>query len=694
MQKISKIGVIYDKINDDVQNRKSSYKYVKSEYLKQFRKISKSDFANSPVALNQELKILENLKIKAFAENLMEEGEWIDKRIEEIKKIISTPKVDNIASNFVSTEDYLFSKSVQYNSTKSQIKQFSNKYLEKSKETAMSALSLFQKMGLNLEEAMSAVEALSVKKEDEEKYNISSQDLDCIKNIDHDLGPVADYSVIKNLSMFISHYQDEDKKFIIDNIYKSAKDGMDIRYIVNFILYPLLVEEDEHSEKLVDINIETAQTAIDDYIQVKKDFPGKEDMSFLKKDFEDRPLAMDMLYKLLGKLGCYYKYGFQSFPTAPVISNLLTVKNDNNKYSISKKSVDFVCKLKDILVSTRDNEEKERKSPIALFDNDGFLKINYLINSSIKSDKPIEQLIKEYNKDIGALEDRIIIQFVSDFTDSKGEINNNVARAVINLRGAGITYGSLIELTKSCINKDGSLNISKLKTICQLKKAGALSKDIKDMVDACKKDENGNILQSDADICSALSSVYVNGQNIIKTLPEYRKHPEYLDILAQYADTYKKDNCQLSGHYAENKNGIIDEYSLEILNSIYKAEETEPKFNYEVIKNIMALCKDDNGRASEEAADICSIMTKNNESPENILSALKICSDEKGNFDKTLTNILWLLSEDKTYFEITEKIINACRLENGEINHKKAEYIEKLLKDGESPVGIMNILVS
>ena len=336
MQKISKIGVIYDKINDDVQNRKSSYKYVKSEYLKQFRKISKSDFANSPVALNQELKILENLKIKAFAENLMEEGEWIDKRIEEIKKIISTPKVDNIASNFVSTEDYLFSKSVQYNSTKSQIKQFSNKYLEESKETAMSALSLFQKMGLNLEEAMSAVEALSVKKEDEEKYNISSQDLDCIKNIDHDLGPVADYSVIKNLSMFISHYQDEDKKFIIDNIYKSAKDGMDIRYIVNFILYPLLVEEDEHSEKLVDINIETAQTAIDDYIQVKKDFPGKEDMSFLKKDFEDRPLAMDMLYKLLGKLGCYYKYGFQSFPTAPIISNLLTVKNDNNKYSISK----------------------------------------------------------------------------------------------------------------------------------------------------------------------------------------------------------------------------------------------------------------------------------------------------------------------------------------------------------------------
>ena len=101
MQKISKIGVIYDKINDDVQNRKSSYKYVKSEYLKQFRKISKSDFANSPVALNQELEILENLKIKAFAENLMEEGEWIDKRIEEIKKIISTPKVDNIASNFV-----------------------------------------------------------------------------------------------------------------------------------------------------------------------------------------------------------------------------------------------------------------------------------------------------------------------------------------------------------------------------------------------------------------------------------------------------------------------------------------------------------------------------------------------------------------------------------------------------------------
>ena len=74
MQTISKIGIIYDKLNSDIQNQKSSYSRVKSEYLKMTKKLAKSDFAHSPIALKQELEVLENLKIKAFAEGIKDES--------------------------------------------------------------------------------------------------------------------------------------------------------------------------------------------------------------------------------------------------------------------------------------------------------------------------------------------------------------------------------------------------------------------------------------------------------------------------------------------------------------------------------------------------------------------------------------------------------------------------------------------
>lgn len=689
MTKISVSDQLFPKVNLEVQDKKNSYKSLKAQYEKARKKIEKTDFANAIVVLKQELETLELLKIKAFAENKMDEGEWIDIRTEEIKKIISAQEVEIIANNTIYNMYGAINihNHQEYQDTKKEIEKFIGKYSDESKKTASGAISLFKEKGLD--EAMKIVSALSTKNGDEEKLDISPEDVEYIKTIESDLGPDASYPLAQ-LAKFIGYYQDEDKEFIIDNIYKLAENG----FIPNNILSPLLIDDKQTSnpDGFIDLDKDLAQHVIDDLIQIKNDFPKIDireittTLDFLNNDFEDRTSAVNILYQLLDKLEHMFLID-SLYLSTPIIINRLTVKNADNKASISKKSADFVCKLKDKLIATRDNESKERNSLIIDDDSSGLPK---MLDFGIKSDKPLDILLKDYNRSVSSIEDNIIYKYLSEFMDKKGEIDSKSLRTIINLREAGITYGSLIELTKSCINKDGSINASKLKTICDLKKAGALSKDVGKIVDACDKDENGNILQSDADICSALSSVYVNGSRIVKTLPEYRKYPELIDLLEQYEDVYKYVNANGINHLAETKDGLADEFSLEILKSLIDVLKTP--YNYDVVEEIMKLSKDENGRASEAASDICSVLSENNESPERIISALKMCSDGEGCFDEKLTDILWMLSRDNTYFELTEKILKSCRFENGDLNHKKAEYIERLIKQGESPIGIVNAL--
>ena len=76
-------------VNPDIStnsNKATPFAKAKEEYLAKAKKMEASDFANSPVALNDRLEDLKNLKELASKENLEKESSWIEEEISSVNE--------------------------------------------------------------------------------------------------------------------------------------------------------------------------------------------------------------------------------------------------------------------------------------------------------------------------------------------------------------------------------------------------------------------------------------------------------------------------------------------------------------------------------------------------------------------------------------------------------------------------------
>ncbi len=551
MIKFSGIEGYYDKLNIGIQQRAGSYSKLKSQYMKMAKKISKTDFANADVVLKQELEVLENLKIKAFSENKMEESDWIDKRISEIQDIIS-------------------------------------------------------------------------------KQN-SEPDFDILTLI-------ANYNAL--------HVNDADE---------------------------LTPEEAENLK-----NEKLAQEFVEVMPQLKEFDAFRLARNFNEGGFEDKLLFEDCMKKLLAN--------FSVDSSIRILSMLSADSVDGNKV-ISKDEVNGICSLRKCLQYSRNNEAKERKHPLSQNNVD---MIEELCRKLFEQDKTLAEKQEEYEKYVNEAEEALIIDFIKKFKNENGGINNKYIRAAIALREAGIVYSSLLNLLEYITDRDGNIDNNKLSAVCELKKKGIISTYIKPLNDACQKDENGKTSEADMKICSDLSSYCFYIDEILELLPAIKKNPELEELVINLA-YYIPQQGQTSGivNIMKSDDGKINEDSYEIMYDILSAYPDEVTIDF--VKTLFDLSKGTKNEAGESASAICAAMTHNGEPSENLIKALKLCSDKDGNLDENLSDILWSLKYHKADYSQIEKLISSCKNQDNIINREKTNYILSMIKQKTPVEKIFNI---
>ena len=90
MNKVSEKSASNSRLISSIQSDNGQYQKYKQEYEKYTQKTDKSDFAGSPVLLNNKLVQLAKLKEIAEEENLTEELSWIEDEMTRLKSSLTS----------------------------------------------------------------------------------------------------------------------------------------------------------------------------------------------------------------------------------------------------------------------------------------------------------------------------------------------------------------------------------------------------------------------------------------------------------------------------------------------------------------------------------------------------------------------------------------------------------------------------
>ena len=629
-------------ITGKINTPKKDFELLKKEYNAFKKKAANSDMVNSPVMIENELDLLRKLGILAIKESLDSEKQWIDKRILELEKMYITQKKLDELPNYP-------------------IPSFCGASIKQEQSTADKNFENYKKLGINIDEnAKKIISAFDSSVIDECSMSYLLQ-----KICDDDgtiPGPVAK---------------------AVEVLAKASVKPASIPQILNEILI-----QDSSDQEIPDLSVcnEIADLKKADF----DDFEALKVAKFLNPDFDDMDSVKSQILR-------FKKSGIS--PDAMLkILEILSVENPQTaKKSISDSSVKSVISLKKTLASTRNNEKKERDNPI---NHLGVLTFNFgndviiMKDNKVKYISPVEgessqNLRKDYDKLISQIEDNLLIEYVRKYSDVDGEINSKYLRVMTVLRNNGIPYDQLLEMTDFCLGQNG-IDKNKLNTIIQLKSSGALGIDILPLLDVAEKEKDGSYSSDDIQNICALTSAVIGGKEVSALLPEVRGKENVKEFFVYFSQFFEdKSNLLKLLPLIKDEEGNIDENAMDVLcvladNLLFGDDSPNAEATFvQQADNIINLIVDkESGKVSDDGAGICSVMSQNGESYEDIMYMIKQCKDSSGNINAKLSEILWDLSIAKTQIQDLKTAIEFCKKGNGDIDDMRADSLISLFEKG------------
>ncbi len=642
------------------------YKQLKTEYKKQKSVQDKSDMANSPVIISEQFKMLKKLRETAQNENLNKEIEWVDKQIIQLSGRIFQTNDENLINEY---------KDFKESISKSNDEDFTQDV----SEDLMKLMPVYTPV-IPHQDNQDEI----INKYTDENGNLDPQAEKLITIASKD-----DKIDLNLLNALIEYCEAEPGKFDSACVYAveiMAANGIKPKNI------PYYLE-----------NIYSTQTGKVDFVKLKgcMEFHAKgvDDITTMhfqnyinSKDFDDVDTVKDCIVRL-------YNADAQVDPdnkmhTSTVINIIDMLKKQDektNKFSIDSRTVNLVARLKSILTKSRHKEQKEYQSPL------NTKKENYetvdMLNSA--EDKDYAKLKRQYEEISQENEEKLLLKFIEKYTNSDKKIDSKYIRIANQLKEDGILNEKLLDLMDYCIDSEGDPDNDKLAAIKTLKQAGVLSKDLQSLTDICEdKTADSKEIKT---ICQ-LSQAVIPADDVKYFLPTALSSEDVCDFI-QNTYTYfnNKEDIMLLINMCRNSDNEIDENALSIVDNLFFNADTNLRNEEftEIADEILTIARISSYEISDEAAGICSIMSKNNSTPDEIKQGLLLCLDNQGIFDEKLSDLLWDLSSSKLNFDNSEifEILKYCKTDKMEIDYDRIEQVNSLLKSDFDKVVIKSLIL-
>ena len=616
---------ISGKINNSGQN--SKYIKLRKAYEEFIEKYKKSDFANSPTIIAKELELLGELKAAAQQEDLQSEIKWIEEKISKLQAYTKSEKEETAAPAYyqpLQSEK----KSVQHNSN-----------IQKVTE----AFSNYEQNNYLLD--------YIINKSKDDTGNIPDNKAQAIIIL-------AEAGVSMS---FIPQILEDFKQAQLNNNKTLQKNPAD-------------VTEQTDIEACKQI-AEFKTAGIDDFSAIKF-------TKLLKGKFEDKNLIKTSVMNL-------FKAGISPDACIQIIQELAVPGEINGTAKISTAAIKSIISLKNSLVLTRKNEKKERENPISQIGISKFqfgdtiiiMKGQEVTYITPTEGETVHNIQKDYDELISKIEDSMLSEFISKYKTQEGEIPSEYMRLATALRRSGICYDQLLPMIDFCLNDEGTIDKQKLNVINSLKKAGALSKDIRAIMSSFEVDENGEYSKEDIKNACDLSKAVTGGNEVCALIPKIRGQElakEFCVLLSSeiskksvISDTLPlvRDN---EGKYDINAMNIL----LSLANNIFaKNNNFNDKKFLEYAELILSAAKNKGEDKISDTADNMGIFLHFDKEPENFIKVLNLCKDKNGRIDDKLGEIVSKICIFVPSLIEIEKMIDFCKDQEGNISHEKADKL-------------------
>ncbi len=631
--------------------RKTPFTRAKTDYVRHALRVQNTDFANSPVAIENQITMLRQLRVLAQQEQYDNEFVWIDEQIEELRKKITESTVESFAQAY-----------------------YQPFYINSTPE--------------------------------EQKAEMLNPESDLMQLLNS--CKISDTEFDPNAEVILNAYKDKTNdiyhlSYLIDKC-RNNEDGLINPQLAQGVSIIAAAGVDcSNAAQFLDINTsyepQTGAPIVDfDKLQEISEFKDKkmDDVSILKyqrflgSDFEDREKIKGFIFK-------FNDTGMNEEDTLSIL-DALKVNVSDDKFDIKSEAVDSILNLKKILGATRKNEVEERKlSPESCWEDFCRIDENTVLVKTAKgfsfeniSDDAPEEIRKKYDEAINATENGLLTTFAKKYVGRDGLIDSKYLRVASFLRNAGVVYKSMIPLIDASINREGTIKQSDLEAVKQLKAANVLSADILPFIKKCPKNDDGTVhLESLKNYFELQEANYSSEEavgllNTIKVQPEQK---EFLVDVGQFFDD--KQNVFKLLPLIKNKEGNVDENSADVIyslgcNIVKNHSQLSEKEMVDEILIIMDKVKDSTtGEVSDEAAGTCSILSRNAFSTNAIWNVLVACENSSGGYDEGLSEIVWKMAVEKaTPVEIVN-VLKVCRsVEDHSILADKTAYILDLFNQG------------
>ena len=651
--------------DNSIDIRNSEFFKLKKEYEKQKKEMQKSDFANSPVALEKELIILAKLKELAKKEGLSDEIQSIADREQSIyTKLANTPMNQYGISYYPQLTFKGSNFSIQQEKISSVKRAIENNSLhsEKDEDEFLNGFkSEYKDIPLD-ENAEKIIKILGKK-----NYGISA----------------AAYIIRKCIG------DDGRTSFEKLSAIKLFTDADISNAIIPQLLEELIVSDDESGQEKIDVK--ACKTLCDFKYMGFNDLDSLHFTRYLNSISPDND---DFIKNIVSM----HKAGINPDAVSKILDELRTYDTATGKYNINNSSAQSVIRMKKALVLARNNEKSERKNPINLLGVKKFAfgdDIMIVKNGEINYISPVEgesvyNLQQQYDEMISKIEDNLLLDFIKKYKDENGQIDSKYVRILIALRHYGITYGTILNMIDMCINKDGSIDKNTMETINTLKKSGALSDDIPLILNSVIRNADSSYNQNDINNASYLSSQVTPGHIIAELLPDMRKNPNLKDFILDFVNVFEdKEYLFDLLKLIKDDNGNIDENAMDVIynlaqNILRDDNSIDASDFLKYANNIINAAKNDKEtHVNDEGAGIVAIMCQYLKSPEDIITALDVCHDDKGIIDEKLSEVVWMMCLQKSDIVQISELIDACKKQKA-INYNFVDTVLYLFSSGIS----------
>ena len=216
-----------------------------------------------------------------------------------------------------------------------------------------------------------------------------------------------------------------------------------------------------------------------------------------------------------------------------------------------------------------------------------------------------------------------------------------------------------------------------------------VSSEIPTIIKKCPKNDDGSLHLDSLKTLSDLSEVGYNSKDIFRLMYDIKANPLIKDFIVDAGAIFEdKQNVFKLIPYSKDKMGKPDENSLDTLNvlvaNITRNNPTAPDEKmFADISSVMEEIKNPyTGQVGDDAAGICSILSKNNFSFNSIKNVLYGCQEIKGVYNARLSEIVWKLSlENATVVELTN-VLAGCRKHDRTMIADKVETILQMFENG------------